>query len=44
MTRKQIERQAIRNYKDKLKSKIQAVTMFVVVETVFVAGVIYNFV
>ena len=44
MTKAQIERQAVRAYKQKLKSKVQAVTMFVAVEAVFVAGVIYNFI
>ena len=41
---RQIERQAVRKYKDKLKSKVQAVTMFVVVETMFISGIIYNFI
>ena len=39
-----IERRAVRAYKQKLKSKIQAVAMFITIETVFVAGVIYNLV
>lgn len=44
MTKAQIKRQAVRDYKQKLKSKVQAVTMFITVETVFIAGVIYNFI
>lgn len=39
-----IERKAVRAYKQKLKSKVQAVAMFITIETVFVAGVIYNLV
>ena len=44
MTRKQIERQAVRRYKQEVKSKVQAIAMFIAVEAVFVAGVIYNFI
>ena len=39
-----IERQAVRAYKQKLKSKVQAVTMFIAIEAVFIAGVVYNFI
>ena len=44
MTKAQIERQAVRAYKQKLKSKVQAVTMLIAVEAVFVGGIIYNFI
>lgn len=44
MTKAQIERQAVRDYKQKLKSKVQAAISFVAIETVFIAGVVYNFV
>lgn len=37
-----IEQRAVRRYKQELKSKVQAVIMFLIVETVLVAGVIYN--
>ena len=39
-----IERRAVRAYKQRLKSKVQAVTMFITIESIFVAGVIYNLV
>lgn len=37
-----IEQRAVRRYKEELKSKVQATVMFIAVETILVAGVIYN--
>lgn len=42
MTRKQIERQAVKRYKQELKSKVQAAMLSIITFGTLIAGVVYN--
>lgn len=42
MTRKQIEIQAIRRYKEELRNKIQVILLSILVFGILIVGVVYN--